>query len=69
MVNVLELIRKKAAMKTLYEEDEDMDFTFGGNFDDAFSAGCDEGEILMARTLLPIMEKNLKEAFKETSDG
>jgi hypothetical protein len=43
---------KKLAEKQTHINDEEFDGTFGGNYDDAYSAGTDDGEIWLARKIL-----------------
>ena len=54
MTKLKEYLEKIAAQKTMYEECPDpMDPPdFGGNQDDAFYAGQEDGEIILARALL-----------------
>jgi hypothetical protein len=50
---VLKLIKETAAKEANTDrEDFIVDDVAGGNVDDAYSAGCDDGEIWFARTLL-----------------
>ena len=58
---IIELI-EQVAKKPTYSDDDDfvVDDCAGGNVDDAFSCGMDEGEILFARKLLELMQKAKK---------
>ena len=50
---------KQTANKTARCENPEFsayDFS-GGNYDDAYSMGCDDGEILFAQSLLEIVEE------------
>ena len=50
---LLELIEKKAKESSFYEDPEsDLYSCSGGNIDDAFSIGSDDGEICFAKKLL-----------------
>lgn len=51
-------IREVAARKSIYDSGEHVDLYdyHGGNYDDAFSVGCTEGEIQFARELLAYIE-------------
>lgn len=51
MIEYLEAIAKKEA---LFDDMDDFDIlgASGGNFDDAYQFGCDDGEISLARNLL-----------------
>jgi hypothetical protein len=57
MQELLETIRRIAAKKSIYDSGEYVDLYdyHGGNYDDAFSVGCTEGEIQFARELLAII--------------
>ena len=53
MKQLIELLEELAKKKTLYDrEDYDPQDFSGGNFDDAYSRGCDDGEVALARELL-----------------
>ena len=60
MDKLLDKIRKEASSLTADEVAEaegfDLDYTFGGNFDDAFNAGVDDGCIYFARSLVKMIE-------------
>lgn len=58
---VLEYL-KKLAEKQTHINDEEFDGTFGGNYDDAYRAGTEDGEIWIARMILT----NLNIPFKNT---
>ena len=49
---LVEMIRKEAENNIVTDDPEFDDFTFGGNFDDAYSAGVDDGYVMFARQLL-----------------
>ena len=55
--DILDLVKKKAEEEACFDKD---DFTAdgysGGNFDDAYSIGCSDGEISFARELLALLE-------------
>lgn len=53
-MNELKLYLETLAKKTTWYDDEDFspsDYS-GGNYDDAYSGGCDDGEVALARELL-----------------
>jgi hypothetical protein len=53
-MNELKLYLETLAKKIAWYDDEDFspsDYA-GGNYDDAYSGGCDDGEINLARELL-----------------
>lgn len=53
MKQLVELLEELAKKKTWYDrEDYDTQDLSGGNFDDAYSRGCDDGEVALARELL-----------------
>ena len=53
MKQLIELLEELAKKKTWYDrEDYDPQDLSGGNFDDAYSRGCDDGEVALARELL-----------------
>lgn len=59
---VFNTIKAKAAEQTNFESDPSgrpCDWS-GGNFDDAHSAGTDDGEIYFARYILKLIEKTEK---------
>lgn len=56
LLELIEKIRKVAAKETVFERGLDISDIHGGNYDDAFYAGCDDGEISFARELLAIIE-------------
>ena len=49
---------KELAIQTAASDDEDFNANdhSGGNFDDAYDMGCEDGEIMLARKLLPVVE-------------
>lgn len=57
LVQVVEAIYKIAEKKARSDNPEfnAMDWS-GGNFDDAFSMGCDDGEIFLARRLKAVLD-------------
>lgn len=59
-VVIEEMIKKikEKAEKTACTDNDDfnIDGYAGGNIDDAYSLGCDDGEILFARELLEMIE-------------
>ena len=55
-----ELIAKLKALAAQTAATDNDDFSAydhsGGNFDDAYDMGCEDGEIALARELLPMVE-------------
>jgi len=52
-VRIKEMAEKKARLDN---DDFNINDWSGGNIDDAYSMGCDDGEILFARELLAMIE-------------
>lgn len=58
LAKVIALIEKTADYTTRADDTEDfnpMDFS-GGNFDDCYQMGCEDGEINFARELMALLE-------------
>ena len=58
LVKLIALIEKTAEYDTRTDDNEDfnpMDHS-GGNFDDCYQMGCEDGEINFARELMAILE-------------
>lgn len=58
LAKVIALIEKTADYKTHTDDNDDfnpMDFS-GGNFDDCYQMGCEDGEINFARELMALLE-------------
>lgn len=55
----IEIVKKtrEVASKSMAQEDSDFCPGDGGNFDDTYSLGQDDGEILMARQVRGIFDK------------
>lgn len=60
LIALIERIKSEAASKSVYDDEDDDDYNpydaSGGNFDDAFSNGIDEGFIMFARVLMDIIK-------------
>lgn len=52
---IRELVAKTAALETCDERIEGWSPDDGGNFDDTYSAGVEDGEILMAREVMAVL--------------
>ncbi len=57
-VNDLKVLARK---KTLIEKDCNAFDAGGGNYDDTYAAGCDDGEIYLAREVLTELEMEWEE--------
>jgi hypothetical protein len=59
LLALLEKIREVAAKKSIYDSGEYVDLSdyHGGNYDDAYYKGTEEGEISFARELLAYIEE------------
>lgn len=54
---IIKKIKEKAENTACIDNDDfNIDGYAGGNIDDAYSLGCDDGEILFARELLAMVE-------------
>ena len=57
MEDLIKKLKALAGKKTWFDNEESnpMDSS-GGNFDACYSRGCDDGEVALARQMLPVIE-------------